>query len=442
MAFWNANKPKRSRGRKGWFKESEPHAVAAKIGWSYRKHGSDVRGINRYAASGTKRGKNKGLSITERSLNRYRKARTLSPARLEARRAWYTETKRKTTPRRTYTMAMTRAKKSWGTLYNRKGKRGASSYQQFVAKFIRGSRGPSGARSAMKRAAAAWRARGSRSNPVLPMSVQMNRKSGRKTRRNPVLPYMAYSNPLYRTSAGRFSKRGGVRKLRRISGGGWRNNAVLPYMAYSNPLAALTGTLEKLTDVNLWTGTILPLTGGFIATKIVAYQAVTLIAPKGTEFTGIIKHGATLGSAVLLSAGVGMVTKDTDMAAKVLGGGLVAFLGGLLDELLGADIKKLSGSEGVKGLADDLENELKARIAEGVRSQITGGPSGVEGMNSFVTQEALNRAPHMGDYVTQQTLHNATVHEGGPEQPGTQRPVNGLADLSTFQDAMMDGALI
>jgi len=276
---------------------------------------------------------------------------------------------------------------------------------------------------------------------------------------------------LYRTSSGRFAKRGGS-KLRRYKGGGWRSNPVLPmavqmnrrgrgrrrygyrsngllpYMAYGNPIDALMGTVSKLTDVDLWTKTILPIAGGFVGARIVSYQAVKLIAGAkfGTDikFDGIVKHGATLGASVLLSAGVGIATKDTDMAAKVLAGGLVAFLGGLLDDLLGADYKKLSGMGDFGSLADDLTDELKARISEGVRQQIDNGGGGGGQVSSFVTQQDLNVAPRLGDFVTQQSLSQATVREGGPVQPGTMQPQGGspLADLSTFQDAMADGSLI
>jgi len=484
-----AARPVRKTARRGWPRDMYGHAVAAKIGWGYRKYATSLRSLYRHAARPTNRGKQKGLTITERSLRAYRKARSLSERKLESRRRWYTETKRKS-PRRTYTMAATKAKRRWGSLYNRKRKsgRGASSYQRFVSKFIKSRRvsGPGGARSAMKAAAKAWRGGGKRrvaANGVLPYMAYDNKsvyrtrsgkygkrgvrklrriggggwhanRKGRKSRKNV---------GLYRTASGKFAKRGG-HKLRRYRGGGWksngvlpymafsnrrrksgrrygyRNNAVLPYMAYSNPIDALTGTVGKLTDIELWTKTILPIAGGFVGAKIVSYQAVKLIAPTGTQFTGLVKHGATLGAGVLLSAGVGIVTKDTDMAAKVLAGGLVAFLGGLLDDLLGADYKKLSGMGDFGSLADDLTDELKARISEGVRSQFESGGQ----VSSFVTQQDLNAAPRLGDFMTQQALRNATERLGGPVQPGTMRPEGGspLADLATFQDAMADGSLI
>jgi hypothetical protein len=483
-----AAKPSRKRG--GWTNDVYGHAVAAKIGWGYRKYARDLRSLYRHAARPTKRGKQKGLSITERSLRSYRKARSLSERRLESRRRWYTESKRKS-PRRTYTMAMSKAKRRWGSLYNRKrssGGRGASTYQKFVAQFIRSRKvsGPKGARGAMKAAAAAWRRGGKRrvsANPVLPFMAYNNKsvyrtRSGkygkrgyRKLARISGGGWHANSG-LFRRSDGQFAKRGGS-KLRRYKGGGWRsnpvlpmavqmnkkrrggrrfgyrNNPVLPYMAYNNPIDALTGTVSKLTDVELWTKTILPIAGGFIGARIVSYQVVKLIggAKFGTDikFDGIVKHGATLGTSVLLSAGVGIATKDTDMAAKVLAGGLVAFLGGLLDDMLGADYKKLSGMGDFSSLADDLTDELKSRIAAGVQQQIEqgGGQNGGQ-VSSFVTQQDLNVAPRLGSFVTQQDLSNATVRAGGAVQPGTGRPESGnaLADLSTFQDAMADGSLI
>jgi len=465
--FFTANpraKKRKVGARRGWWRDKYGHGFAAKIGWTYRKHPMGGSPMFRSAARPVgKRGKNKGLSITERSLKSYRRGRKLSARALEARRARYTEKRRKTVKRRTYMAATKRAKRHYGALLNR----GATSYQKFVGKFIRSRRvsGRAGARSAMRAAAKAWRSgRRSGRNPVLPMaltswndapSFQFNkkrRKSGRKGKRHYAANRKrsrkgrkAHRNPVYRLSSGKFAGRHyrGTRKLHRIKGGGWKANAILPYAAFNNPVEAITGTFERLTEVDLWTETILPITGGFIGSKIVSYQAVKMLAPAGTKFEGIVKHGATLGASILLSAGTGIVSKNPDMAAKVLAGGLVNFLGGVLDDLLGDSYKKaVSGMSGMNDLADDLTDDLKRRIAAGVRQQIEGGDSG-GGVSAFVTQQDLNAAPRLGDFVTQQNLQMATAGTGLPARAGGGPPrANDLADLSTFQDALADGSLI
>lgn len=380
----------------------------------------------------------------------------------------------------------------------------ATAYQKFIARHVRGARGARQTRSRFKAAVKAWRRRGSKSkarrrsrrNPVLPgvdfgpgmVYNRRKRKTKSRRRRNPLYrsaagKYTKYHtrrrlkrqkgggwhtnqiwagtpnprrrkrksrsrrNPLFRTRSGKFSKWGGYRRLRRIPGGGWKANAILPYTAFNNPVEALTGTFEKLTEVDLWTKTILPITGGFVGTHVVSYQAFNLIAPEGTKFEGIVKHGSRVGTAVILSAATGIITRDTDMAAKVLAGGLVAFLGGVVEDVIGlAEYKKISGMDGMDDLAEDLTEELKSRIASGVREAIE-GDEGSGQVSAFVTSEDLKKAPHLGDFMTDEALQRATVGSGMAARPGggpprEGEPVQPLADLDVFSDALADGSLI
>lgn len=441
--FWDSN-PKRRRTKgtgKGWWKEGGAHATATKIGWGYRKHGTKAsfKPMLRYLATATRRGKHKGTFVVPASLRRYRKGRSPVP-KLEARREWYTAKKRKT-HRKTYGGVMSMARKHFGTLLNRKGRRGASAYQRFVSKFIRSRRvsGPGGARSAMKAAARAWRGGGKsksrrnhgggwnegwNNNPVLPIAYSnKRRKHGKRrgARRNPVLP-MAWSN-----------RRRGRRS------GGYRSNAVLPYMAYSNPMVAVKGTIAKLTNKDLWLKTILPLTAGYVGAKLVSFQLVKLIAPAGTKFEGVVKHGARAGASVVLSIATGFITKNADIAAKVLAGGLVATLAGILEDVIGTDYKAMLGDAGGMGdLAADLTEELKARISEGIKQS-----AGDNGVSAFVTQQDLKSGTErLGDFVTSQGLSPAGTVTPDQNRPGRAGGGSPLADLATFQDAMMDGALI
>jgi hypothetical protein len=421
--------------RPGWKGEGRAHAVAAKIGWTYRKYARQFARFGSYAARGTSRGKHRGLRITPRSLAVYRKARRTPLSRLEGRREWF---KHKSTGKKTYAGAMMKARRKFGMLYN------ASAYQKFVAKFTKGARGSADARRRFKAAAKAWKR--SRKNPVLPVSYSNPKR--RKTRRS-------NSNPLFRTATGRFGKRGG-RRLRRIKGGGWhanrarrayRNSPILPYTAYSNPMAAVAGTFREMADVSMWTRTILPLTAGFVGTHALSVAAAKFILPSTLKYDGVVKHGVRALSAATLSVGVGLVTKDSDMAAKVLAGGLVAVLGGVLSDVIGDDFKKMTGLGEMNDLADDLTEDLKARIAEGVRKQFSGDDS-LDGdddtISSFVTTEDLNRAPRLGDFVSSEALKKATVGTDMPGRTGggPPREGNALADLGTFQDALADGSLI
>lgn len=472
-------RPKMRRWKRGWHGHGQAHAVAAKIGWTYRKYASDPRRFGAYAARGTNRGKHRGLTITKRSLKGYRKARSYTERALASRREWF---RHKTTPKRTYSAAMVKARRRFGMTYN------ATAYQRFIGRRVKGARGPGEARRRFKAAVSAWR-KGSRRNPVLPgvdygpsAVYNKKRRSRKGRRRNPVYRTRRgrysgkagkgyrrlrrqkgggwHQNSLYRTKSGRFAKRGG-RRLRRYRGGGWKanqiwggtpnrkhyrrgrrrsnfNGAILPYTAFNNPVDAITGTFEKLTDVELWTGTILPIAGGFLGTHIVAYQGFKLIAPKDTKYEGFVKHGSRLVSSVVLSAGAGIILKDADIAAKVLAGGLVAVLGGIVEDIIGlAEYKKLSGMSEFDDLSEDLTEDLKKRIAEGVKKAVEGGGGGDSSVSAFVTEEDLRQAPKLGDFLTEQGLRKATVDVGGASRGGQP-----LADLDVFQDALADGSLI
>ena len=487
MAWWDSNpktrsrktKSRKARGSKaasrivraakrftkrkhaGWKDSGSAHAVAAKIGWTYRKYAADFRRFGSYAARGTTRGKHKGLTITDRSLKRYRDARRTPLSRLEGRREWF---KHKTTRKTTYAGAMKKAKRRFGMLYN------ASSYQKFIGKAMKGTRGRAEVRRRFRAAVKAWKRRksGHRDNPVLPISYDNRRKKRRKSRKNSLYrsgsgrfarrgghklrkikgggwhnKKRSRKNPLFRSASGRYAKRGG-HKLRRYSGGGWRSNSpILPYTAYSNPVAAITGTFSKLADVTMWTRTILPITAGFIGTHAVALMAVKMIAPAGTKFEGIVKHGARAVSAALLSATVGIVSKDSDMAAKVLAGGLVAVLGGVIADLIGPDYTKATGLGEMNDLADDLTEDLKAKIAAGVRKQFANADDDDGSVSAFVTAEDLSRAPRLGDFVTSEALRQATVGSDRPGRAGGGPPrEQALAGLETFQDALAEGSLI
>lgn len=431
----------RRKKHAGWKSEGRAHAVAAKIGWTYRKYAADFRRFGSYAARGTTRGKHKGLTITGRSLKTYRGSRRTPLSRLEGRREWF---KHKATPKKSYAGAMKKAKGRFGMLYN------ASSYQKFIGKFMRGKGGGRAAvRRRFKAAVKAWKRakRGGRhhDNPVLPMSYSNKKRRKGKSRRN----------PLFRSGrSGRFAKRGG-HKLRRIKGGGWhanrkggrrrhyRNSPILPYTAYSNPVAAVMGTFKEMADVSMWTRTVLPITAGFIGTHALALAGVKFIAPTGTAFTGVVKHGARAASAAVLSVAVGLVTKDSDMAAKVLAGGLVAVLGGVIADLIGPSFTSATGLGEMNDLADDLTEDLKAKIAAGVRRQFSGDDDDSGSVSAFVTSEDLSRAPRLGDFVTSESLRKATVGSDMPGRSGGGPPrEQALAGLETFQDALADGSLI
>ncbi len=108
-------------------------------------------------------------------------------------------------------------------------------------------------------------------------------------------------------------------------------------------------------------------------------------------------------------------------------------------ELFGADYAALSGGGGgMAGLGDTLSEELKDRVRRALQAK---GYN--KGQGAFVTEQALARAPYLGDFMTEQALADATVGTGLPARAGGGPPRAGeVADLSIFHDSSADSHLI
>ena len=436
-----------------WPRQKAAHRDAAFIGWGYRRdRKKGPPSVMRYLGES-------GLSRS--ALRRYRKSRKTKPSVLLAKRR--KRTRKSGRPRSAYrTKPFLVNARNW--------------YSRYVKSFARKHRGLGGKRL-MRAAAAAYRRRGrAAANQVETGQVYFNRPRRRRRRgtrkgmrrktarrayrRNPVLPYMAFENRPRR------------RRRRRSRS---RRNPVLPYASFNprrrrysrrrryarrnqDPLALLQEGLEQTVEVEFWTRTVLPLGAGFIFGQFaggLVYAGVEKLFGADVTGEGIAPAAARIGSralgSVAVSAATMLITKDEEIAGKVLAGGLVAVLAGVIQELFGAETyAKMTGMADFGGMAQDLTEELKQRIAESVRSEIESAESG-SGVSSFVSTQNLQTAPdlgpgprvqgidNMGSFVTSQQLQTAPHFQEYP-QGGAEPPV--VSDISAFSDSFADAMLV
>ena len=435
--------------KNAWPGQRSRHKTAGRLGWAFR--------------SGRRKGPRspaaylRAAGITPSALARYVKGR-----KTPAKRLW---AKRGRGHRKGYRVM--------GARVNRRPGR----YAKFVKAFAHRShlRGP----SLMRAAARAWHG-GARRNQAIALPGQVfyddnrgrrgrGRHRARRDRRgrfvrgngrrvthrsksgkrvhytrwwnNPVLPQMAWDN----------RKRGKRGRARR--------NPVLPYAAFNrrsadNPIEAVGEAFETAITPDFWTDTVLPMGAGFIGGQFVGGLVQGLVEKLGgaaVQGTGIVPSLARVGSRLIGSAAVSaaafMVTKDSDIAGKVLAGGLVAVLAQVLVELFGKDTySKITGMSGFGAAADSLTSELKRRIADSIRHEMSS--QGTAGhVSAFVTTQDIATGPRLGppahgpgqymqDFATTQAMRTAPV-AGQVQQMAPM-----VADLSSFSDSMMDLMLV
>lgn len=437
-----------------WKGDRAGHRTAAHIGWAFRP---------RRAKGPAKPGAYlRAAGVTPRALARYRRKHPVSGRRRVGRSR--------------------RFRRALGFRVNA-GRRRVGSYAGFVKRFASRSRlrGP----ALFRAAARAYRgnadpfpmlnARRRVRRNQLPGLVYYNarrkkarrgRKGRGRARRNAVLPYLAWDDN---------ARRKGRKRGRRGRVG---SNAVLPYAAFNssaddNPMEALGEAVETTFSTEFWSETVLPMGAGYIGGQFaggLVYGLVQKLGGSAVAGSGILPSVARVGSKALGSAAVSaaafFITKDRDVAGKVLAGGLVAVLASIVQEIVGIEAyKSITGMAEIGDMAAELTDELKARIAESVRGEIARaeGAAGYQaGVNAFVTAESLQPAPYMGpgprvgemgvypsyaqvygqpgemsSFVTTQELRTA------PVAAGSSGVGDGMvADLSMFSDSFADASLV
>jgi len=266
-------------------------------------------------------------------------------------------------------------------------------------------------------------------------------------RRNPVLPYLAFENRRRRRA-----RRNGILPYAAFNRRRWYRDNRRRYGVAGGALAGFQEGFETLFSTEFWAENVLPLGAGFIGAQFaggIVQSFIEKLIPATTPTVSTIqKIGSRALGAVIVSGAALLITKRADTASKVLAGGLVAVFAGILQAIFGSETyAKMTGmSDMIGGMAADLTDELKAKIAASVQQQIAAAESGAApGVQAFVTTQDLQPAPvlgpgprmqgmNMGSFVSTEELRTAPVAaQGGPAV---------VADLSDFSDSFADLALV
>lgn len=420
--------PEGGRAKTKARRRKKAHSKAGHIGWSYRRDRKrGARSPMRYLAQ---------AGLSRGALKKYRSARKTKPATLLSKRTHRKGNRGKRFITRPF-------------LVNR-GRR-AGSYARFVKAFSHrsGLSGPALFRAAGR----AYRGGGARRNgDPYPMTNNNRKRRGARARRNQI-PGLVYYNRK-RRKARKGSRRNGVlpylafENRGRRGRGRSRRNGVLPYAAFNGRSGSLTakGIMGSFTDAfetivtpDFWTGNVIPLGAGYIGAQF-AGSMIYAFAEKTFGQSGpVVRIGATAVGAAVLSGIALLATKKADIATKVLAGGLVAVFAAILNAIVGAETyAKMTGMSGFGGMAANLTEELKSKIAQSVQNEIANAEGRGGAVSAFVSTQDLQVSPHlgpgpaMGSFVSTQELATAPVMGGQPV----------VADLGDFSDSMADMALV
>lgn len=191
-------------------------------------------------------------------------------------------------------------------------------------------------------------------------------------------------------------------------------------------MSAFSGeTMETLFHLGLGFGSVIPLSR-FITNNVLPNAWVT------PDTMSYWKVGSTLGTTVLGTALMGLVTKDSKMTSRFLAGGLLATLWQGLSEFLPATAKAYIptlGAPGSDAFRQAIEKEvlkelrgggvhgyLQAAGTEGVSTYLT--PAGIQylpaaGTEAYLTEVNANRAESgMGAYLTEVNSERAQAGLG------------------------------
>lgn len=245
-----------------------------------------------------------------------------------------------------------------------------------------------------KNARRSHRRRRTRRNPVVPISWNPRRKRRRSRR-----------NPLFLTRKGRFSGRGGHRRLhmRRRAPRHWHNNPVvpiswnprkrrssrrrsyrrnpvLPFFAMNPGKGAsdFMGRLGSFADISFWTETALPVASGFFGSKVIGSKLYSLVFSSGSSpLAQYIPLQAIPYVQVAMNAvaGAGMAWGAEKFVSRKVADGiwtgtLVGVASTLIKQLLDSFAPGVSAQLGLSGLGGSLSDRMKEAVAERVKNNL------------------------------------------------------------------------
>lgn len=271
-----------------------------------------------------------------------------------------------------------------------------------------------GAGGRFKSARRSHRRRRTRRNPVVPVSWNPRRKRRRSRRRN----------PLFLTRRGRFSGRGGHRRLhmrrrrprhwhnnpvvpvswnprkrRHSRRRGYRRNPVLPFFAMnpggSGPVGEILGRLKSMVDVSFWTETALPVAAGFFGSKVIGNRVYNLIP------------------VVILQNVPSVVFPFIRSATNALSGAGMSYLAG---KFLSKKVADGIWTGTIVGVASDMLKQLLDAFAPGMSASLGLSGLGQSSLSERMKEAVTERVKHnMGSYLNTRNLRHNTA-----------RPVNGM----------------
>lgn len=261
-------------------------------------------------------------------------------------------------------------------------------------------------------------------------------RRGRRVWRNPVNPWARFRIPgrvqvQWRGRRGRFQVYSRRRYRRnavipvswnRRSRRGYRRNAVLP-ISLTNPVGALSGVVDgvlgrvqDLVDVSFWTDTALPVTAGFLGSKVVGGAVFGLVGEKllgvksGDKAAPFVRAGsnAIAGAALAWAAGSFLGRQYEE---PIWLGTVVSVAHDLLKALLGGT--EIAKAIGLEGFGEDLTKKMQEAVARRVQAELSG-------MGTYLTAEALQRQSalqgigHHGEFLTENALRRQSDYAPTP----------------------------
>lgn len=197
----------------------------------------------------------------------------------------------------------------------------------------------------------------------------------------------------------------------------YRRNSILPVSWNPGGLSigGVFSRAQSFIDVGFWTDTALPLAGGIVGTKL-AGSFLTGLIEKATAtmaLPDIAKKVIRIATDVLGASILSMLA--TNFLGKKRGdavfmGGVASIAHTVLQQALGGtDIGKTLG---LSGLGDDLTEKMKNAVAQRVEAEL----SGLNGMGTFVTQNALRQQSMdgVGEFITDVELRRQNGYAPTP----------------------------
>lgn len=206
---------------------------------------------------------------------------------------------------------------------------------------------------------------------------------------------------------------------------------MLPVFAFNQ--GGIAGTLlspfQSVISTEFLVGTALPATAGFAGTLVLAKTAranLDFLPSSGVLYhlTNVAAAALTAGLGALATGFVSGRSKAFDVGGKMLIGGMIYAIYGIIEEL----IPGLASETGVSmsGMGHNhMTSELKKRISQAVGAELQARNGA--GLQDFLNTQALATAPNlsgmagqpMADFVTTQALATAPNLQSGAPAPAS-----------------------